>query len=122
MSVTFNCTLPIHSQINVYSHYSYNKRDIEHLLSLTDSFTWEELPTRDPDTGYLTNAGYIPIIQVLTKIITALMIVFDATETTVPIVMNHGMLLTTWYPFDVSLSPIYETANLTQVVSNKQFY
>jgi hypothetical protein len=110
----------MHLIIKLYSHYSYRKRDIEHLLSLTDSFTWEELPIRDPDTGYLTKAGYIPIIQVLTKNITALLLAFDAIQFTVRVVMSHDMVLTTWYPFNVSVSPIYEIANLTQVMSNKQ--
>jgi hypothetical protein len=30
-------------------------------------FTWEELPTGDPETGYLTKAGYIRLIPSLTK-------------------------------------------------------
>jgi hypothetical protein len=67
---------------DIYSHYSYRKRDIEHLLSLTDSFTWEELPTRDPDTGYLTKAGYIPIIQTLATYIPAPTWVFHIIQST----------------------------------------
>jgi len=44
----------------------HRKRDIELLLTLTDSFTREELPTTDYDTGHLTKAGYIQVIQHLT--------------------------------------------------------
>jgi hypothetical protein len=112
----------IPSLIAVYSHYSYRKRDIEHLLTLTDSFTWEELPTRDPDTGYLTKAGYIPIIQDLTKNVTPWIIVFNALQLTGRIVMNHDMAFASWYPFDVSESPMYEIANFTQVILNKQLH
>jgi hypothetical protein len=102
--------------MNINSHYSYHKRDIEHLLTLTDSFTWEELPTRDPDTGYLTKAGYIPIIQNLTKYIPATLVGYHVTQSTVRIAMSHDMVFTTWYPFDASASPVFEIANATQVM------
>jgi hypothetical protein len=88
---------------------------LEHLIGLTNSFSWEELPTRDPETGYLTNAGYIRLIPSITKYITALVLAFHGTQTIVRIVLNHDMVFTTWYPFDVSASPAYEIANLTQV-------
>ena len=104
----------------MYSHYSYRKSDFEQLFILTDSFTWEELPTRDPDTGYLTKAGYIPIIQNLTKNMTVWIIVFNTLEITVRIVMSHDMVFASWYPFDVSVSPMYEIANFTQVILNQQ--
>jgi hypothetical protein len=82
---------------------------------LTDSFTWEELPITDPDTGYLTKAGYIPLIQRLAQYTAAFIAVFHGTQSTVRIVLNHDMVLTTWYPFDVSASPAFEIANFTQV-------
>jgi hypothetical protein len=106
----------------MYSHYSYRKSDIEQLLILTDSFTWDELPTRDPDTGYLTKAGYIPIIQNLTKNVSVLIIVFKTAQITVRAVMNHDMALASWYPFNVSVCPMYEIANFTQVILNKQLH
>ena len=105
-----------------FSHHRYRKSDIEQLVSLTDFFTWEELPNRDPDTGYLTKAGYIPIIQALTKIMNAFLFAFNTTQFIVRIVMRHEMFLVSWYPFDVSVSPIYEIANFTQVILNKQLY
>jgi hypothetical protein len=101
--------------INVYSRYSYRKRDIERLLSLTDSFTWEELPTRDPNTGYVTKAGYIPIIQKLTKYASAIMFGFHFAQSAVRIVVNHDMMMTAWFPFDASASPLYELMNVMQV-------
>ncbi|GFG34727.1 hypothetical protein Cfor_02984, partial [Coptotermes formosanus] len=93
---------------------SYCKRDIEHLLSLTDSFTWEELPTRDPDTGYLTKAGYIPIIQRLTKYSAGFTVLVHIIQSASRIVSNHEMVLTSWFPFDISASPVYVLANITQ--------
>jgi hypothetical protein len=102
--------------INVYSRYRYRKRDFEQLIRLTDSFSWEELPTKDPDTGYLTKAGYIPLISSITKYVTALLLAFHATQSTVRIVVNHDMMFTAWYPLDVSGSPAFEIANFTQVI------
>jgi hypothetical protein len=120
MSGRYKCVVLIRSIIAVYSHYSYCKRDIDQLLILTDSFTWEELPTTDPDTGYLTKARYIPIIQDLTKNVIVWIMVFNSAQFTVRIVMNHDMAFASWYPFDVSVSPLYEIANFTQVILNKQ--
>jgi hypothetical protein len=100
---------------DVYSHYSYRKREIEHLVRLTDSFSWEELPTRDPDTGHSTKAGYIPTIQRLAIYSVAAILVFLGIQSSIRIVLNHDMVFTTWYPFDASASPAFEIANLTQV-------
>jgi hypothetical protein len=103
--------------INAVLFYSYRKRDIEHLLRLTVSFTWEELPIRDPDTGLLTKAAYIPAIQRLTKYTAGFLLSFHIVQSTVRIVSNHEMILTSWFPFDVSSSPVYVFANVIQVQS-----
>ena len=102
--------------MNTYSHYSYRKRDIEHLLRLTDFFTWEELPTRDRDTGYLTSAGYISIIQRLYKYIIVFGLGYHLIQSTVRIVISHDMIFTKWFPIDASSSPVYEIVNLIQVM------
>jgi len=108
--------------LRFFSHHSYRKSDIEQLLSLTDFFTWEELPNRDPDTGYLTKAGYIPIIQSLARNVNVFLIAFNIIQFIVRSVTSHDMIFADWYPFDVSVSPMYEIANFTQVILNKQFY
>jgi hypothetical protein len=117
---TVNLHLLIYNTLimNVYLRYSYRKHEIGYLIRLTDSFSWEDLPTRDPVTGYLTNAGYIRFIPSLTKYITALAFAFHGTQSIARIVLNHDMVFTTWYPFDVSASPAYEIANFTQVTLN----
>jgi hypothetical protein len=102
---------------HVYTRYSYRKSELEHLIGLTNSFSWEELQIRDPETGYLTNAGYIRLIPSLTKYITALAFAFHAIHSTVRIVLYHDMVFTSWYPLDVSASPAYEIANFTQVIT-----
>jgi hypothetical protein len=103
--------------INVNSLYSYHKRDIEHLFTLTDSFTWEELPTRDPDTGHLTKAGYIPVVQRLTNYAVLFGTIFYFTQSTVRIVSKHEMIFSSWFPFDLSVTTVYVIANTMQVGS-----
>jgi hypothetical protein len=98
--------------------YSYRKRDLERLLSLTDSFTWEELPTRDPNTGYTTRAAYVPKILSLARYYPALVLLIHFPQSIVRMVTRREMMITKWYPFDSSLSPMYELVNLTQVNVN----
>jgi hypothetical protein len=102
--------------IYTFSHYSYCKRDIQHLLTLTDSFTWEELPTRDPETGNITNAGYIPIIQRVTKNIVSFVLAFHGIQSAVRIVISHEMIFPMWFPIDASWSPLYEIINFIEVM------
>ena len=110
-------TFSLLSEHNVHYPYSYRKRDIELLLRLTDSFTWEDLPTRDPDTGYLTKAGYIPIIQRLTKYGFWFTLLLHFTQSTVRIVFSREMILIPWFAFDVSATSVYICANIIQVLS-----
>jgi hypothetical protein len=95
--------------------FRFLESEIECLIRLTDSFTWEELPTTYSDTGFLTKAAYIPIIQRITKNLTAFMLGFHGTQSAVRMVMYHDMILAKWYPFDASASPAYGITNLSQV-------
>jgi len=45
----------------------FRLQSIERAMDLTDSFTWEDLPTRDADTGHLTAAGRIPLTTKYSK-------------------------------------------------------
>jgi hypothetical protein len=113
--------LKLPNKFNIFtfllSTYSYCKPDIEHLLRQTDSFTWEELPTRDTDTGCLTKAWYIPVIQKFTKYVTGLAILFHIIESAIRMVSSHDLMLTTWFPFDTSSSPVYVFASITHLDS-----
>jgi hypothetical protein len=94
----------------------FRTRDIEHLIRLTENFTWEELPTRQHTTGHLTKAGYIPKIQTIAKYIVVFAVVFNGLQGIVRMASTHDMMYTQWYPFDASVSPGYELANLSQVI------
>jgi hypothetical protein len=84
-------------------------------MDLTDSFTWEDLPTRDADTGYLTSAGLIPRINVFTMRAATAIILIHFCQSTIRIVTNHETIFITWYPFDWTVSPFYELVNISQV-------
>jgi hypothetical protein len=82
---------------------------------MTESFTWEELPTTHPDTGHDTKAGYIQKIPVIAIRVFRFLLIFHGIRNTVIIVYSRGMILPKWYPFDATVSPAYELANLSQV-------
>jgi len=94
----------------------WRQKSIEHAMDLTDSFMWEDLPTRDAETGHLTPAGWIPLIQMFTRRIAILMLAFHCAQFTIRIVTNHETLFNTWYPFDWNVSPFYELVNISQVI------
>jgi hypothetical protein len=85
---------------------------------MTDSFTWEDLPTRDPDTGYLTKAAYIPITQAIATYIPTLVYAFHVVQTTIRIVTSRDFVFPAWLPFDASVSPVYEIVAVVQVIRN----
>jgi hypothetical protein len=87
------------------------------MLRLTDAFVWEDLPTADPVTGFLTMAAWIPRIQKLTNIIFTTAVVFHVVQTTIRFTLtdDRPFMFGTWYPFDATKSPTYELINISQV-------
>jgi hypothetical protein len=98
--------------------YSYRKSDIEYLIRQTDSFTWEELPTRDPDTGMLTQAAYVPLTETMAACASVVVYGYHMTQSTVRIVTSRDMIYPAWLPFDASVSPVYEIVIIVQVIRN----
>jgi hypothetical protein len=84
-------------------------------MNLTESFTWEDLPTRDADTGHLTAAGWIPLIKKYTMQAALMMTVFHTVQSSIRIVTNHETMYAAWYPFDWTVSPFYELVIISQV-------
>jgi hypothetical protein len=84
-------------------------------MDLTDSFTWEDLPTRDAESGQLTAAGWIPRIKMYTTYASIALVVFHFSHSTFRIVSNHEVMFIAWYPFDWTVSPFYELVNISQV-------
>jgi hypothetical protein len=84
-------------------------------MDLTDSFTWEDLPTRRAVTGHLTAAGWIRLIKFLSMRVSVGIITFHFIQSAVRIVTNHETIIIAWYPFDWTVSPFYELVNISQV-------
>jgi hypothetical protein len=99
--------------------FRLRQRSIERALDLTDSFTWEDLPTRDADTGHLTAAGWIPLTLKYNRNVTIAILCFHSVQSTIRIVTNHERILTAWYPFDWTVSPYYELVNISQVTISR---
>ena len=95
------------------------QRSIERVMDLTDSFTWEDLPTRDADTGHLTPAGWIPLIMAYSVRVTIAGLCVHIVQSTIRIVKNQETMLVVWYPFDWTVSPFYELVNISQVTISK---
>jgi len=95
--------------------FRWQQKRIEVAMDLTDSFTWEGMPNRDADTGHLTAAGWIPLIQMYAIRIVVVIFAFHTIQSTIRIVINHETMLPTWYPFDWNVSPFFELVNISQV-------
>jgi hypothetical protein len=91
------------------------QRSIERAMDLTDSFTWEDLPTRETDTGHLTAAGWIPLIMKYSIRLTIALFCFHIVQSTIRMVKNHETMAAVWYPFDWTVFPFYELVNISQV-------
>jgi hypothetical protein len=87
------------------------------MLRLTDAFIWEDLPTRDPVTGSLTMAAWIPRIRRFTTSIIISAITFHVVQSAVRVVTSDdpSFVFGTGYPFDKKKSPAFELINLAQV-------
>jgi len=88
-------------------------------MDLTDSFTWEDLPTRDADTGHLTAAGWTPLIRMFSTRAAVVLIMVHSVQSTIRMATNHETVFIVWYPFDWTVSPFYELVNLSQVTFSK---
>jgi len=91
------------------------QRNIERAMDITDSFTWEDLPTRDADFGQLTAAGWIPKLNVFNMRATIMMTVTHLAQSTIRILTNHETIYIVWYPFDWNVTPFYELIIISQV-------
>jgi hypothetical protein len=98
---------------------------MERLLRLTEPFTWEGTPTRDPHTGRVTMAAWIRRINTFAQKIFTLLVFIHFIYISFRSVSSEGRLLqfNTWYPFETLTSPQYEIVNATQVYFlNTQWY
>jgi hypothetical protein len=76
------------------------------------------MPTRDPDTGFITTAGYIPLIQKFTKYTVMTGMTLHLAQSAIRIIMDHDTIFPVWLPTDTSRSPVYEIIIIMQVCSH----
>ena len=94
----------------------FRQRSMERAMDLTDRFRWEDLSIRNADTGQLTAAGWIPLTMKYGKNAAIVILCFHTVQSTIRIVTNHETVLSAWYPFDWTVSPLYELVNISQVI------
>jgi hypothetical protein len=98
---------------------------VERLLRVTEPFTWDDVPTRDPNTGRLTIASWIGRINTFAQKISILLVFIHFLYIFFRSISSEGRLLqfNTWYPFETLTSPQYEFVNAAQAsCPNNQHY
>jgi hypothetical protein len=101
--------------VTCFRLHRLRQRNIERVMNLTDSFTWEDMPTRDAETGHLTKAGWIPRVNKIVPRICIVSMLFHSVQSTSRIVKYHETVLPASYPFERTVSPFYELVNISQV-------
>ena len=95
------------------------QHSIERAMDLTDSFTWEDLPTRDVDSGQLKAAGWVPLTMNNSVRVAFGGLCIHIVQSTIRMVKNHETMVSASYPFDWTVSPFYELVNISQVTISK---
>ncbi|PNF35138.1 hypothetical protein B7P43_G09269 [Cryptotermes secundus] len=87
-------------------------------MTLTNAFTWEDLPTTSTK-GETTMAAMIPRIQKTVKQMLISVMAFHGSYIVVRLVNSEQRVLTanSFYLFDVSSSPVYEVILLSQIMA-----
>ncbi|PNF24032.1 hypothetical protein B7P43_G08628 [Cryptotermes secundus] len=98
----------------LHLNLSWRLREFERLLRITESFTWEDQPTRDPHTGHRTLAGWIPHLQKVMIYLYAFTAVFHLIQSGIRMYISHDFMYNAWYPFDTVGSPGYELVIIMQ--------
>ncbi|KAJ4437169.1 hypothetical protein ANN_17304 [Periplaneta americana] len=93
----------------------FRKDDYDKVLKMTEMFVWEDMPEKDPKTGTLTTAGWIPRVQKIMKIIVIYVMTVHSIQSCIRIVNNHELMFVSWYPFDMTRSPTFEIVYITQI-------
>jgi hypothetical protein len=115
MFVGYISTFPLLCIIVWFLCLRLQQSSIERAIDLTDSFTWDDLPTRDTVTGHLTAAGWIPLTMNYSVRVCIAGVCIHIVQSTIRMVKNHETMYIVWYPFDWTVSPIYELVNISQV-------
>ncbi|PNF31032.1 hypothetical protein B7P43_G17935 [Cryptotermes secundus] len=97
-----------------------HKATIQKLLLQTEQFTWEDLPARN-DSGSLTMAGNIPLIQKVTVYLPRIILIPHSIHMLIRGIGSDKLGLDMWLPFDASSSPVHEIIVIMQVYSTVMY-
>jgi hypothetical protein len=95
--------------------YSLCRGKFDHLIRLTEQFTWEDLPVTDPEYEETTMAGWIKKTQIIAKHVYVICLGFHFSQSTYRILSFREMVFPSRYPFDTTASPAYEIIVFCQV-------
>ena len=127
--VTLNaapCITPVHNSARRTGHnneyslsVSVNMDGVRNLLTATNQFTWLELPTQEPDTGSLTMAGWIQLIQPLMWKLNFCDWATHCLYFVLRGVTSDGkpFFYNAWFPLDTDDTPTYMLVLIIQVTS-----
>ena len=95
----------------------FQRNTLVRMMRLTDAFIWEDLPTREPDTGSLAMVAWIPRIQRVLTLVMYSAIITHLAQSILRILLagDHSLLYSAWYPFDTTKTPAYELISIVQV-------
>lgn len=95
----------------------FRRNALVYMMRLTDAFIWEDLPTREPDTGSLTMVAWIPRIQRVLTLVMYSAVITHFTQSILRILLagDRSLLYSGWYPFDTTKTPAYELISIVQV-------
>ena len=87
------------------------------MMRLTDAFIWEDLPTREPDTGSLAMVAWIPRIKRVLTLVMYSAVITHVGQSILQILLagDRSLLYSAWYPFDTTKTPAYELISIVQV-------
>ncbi|PSN45085.1 Odorant receptor 98 [Blattella germanica] len=114
-AISLRTAFPMCIMLMPHTAVSLNLELFETLFHKTDTLLWEDMPEKDPVTGQLTIAGWIPRTMTLVKCGIIGSIFAHAVQVTDRI-RSHELTTYSWYPFDCYSSPAYEITNFVQVI------
>ncbi|KAJ4437197.1 hypothetical protein ANN_17332 [Periplaneta americana] len=92
----------------------FQMKTLKRLFCVIESFTWENMPLIDEETGKMTMAEWIPRIEKFVKRSLSFALALHIVQASVRVTTTDEMIYNTMYPFDILQSPVYEIILMTQ--------